>query len=93
MKARRSINITVTRNGDTSTSASVSYKTTDTDTFTFGCSDVINNNFGAYGRCDYATSVDILTFAVGETSKTFAIPIIDDAIAEGVFVRGSTRKL
>jgi len=38
---------------------------------------------GAYGRCDYSTSNGFLNFSAGETSKTLAIPIIDDAIVEG----------
>ena len=76
------LDVTVTR-GDTSGTASVDYKTTDTDTFMFGCADTVNNAGGAYGRCDYATSVDTLNFLAGETTKTFAIPIIDDSLAEG----------
>jgi PA domain/Calx-beta domain/Domain of unknown function (DUF4214) len=76
------IDVTVTRSGDTSGAASVDYKTTDTDTFTVGCSDTVNNMGGAYGRCDYSTSVDTLNFAAGETTKTFAIPIIDDSLHE-----------
>jgi Calx-beta domain/Carboxypeptidase regulatory-like domain/Beta-propeller repeat/Domain of unknown function (DUF4214) len=77
------IDITVTRTGDTSSLSSVYYSTTDTDTFTVGCSDTVNNMGGAYGRCDYSTSVDMLNFAPGETTKTFSVPIIDDALAEG----------
>jgi len=42
----------------------------------------VNNLGGAYGRCDYSTSVDTLNFAAGETTKTFAIPIIDDSLHE-----------
>jgi hypothetical protein len=71
--------ITVTRTGDTSGSSSVDYKTID-DPAPVRC-DVINHT--AYARCDYATTLDTLTFAPGETSKTFAIPIIDDSYAEG----------
>jgi Metallo-peptidase family M12B Reprolysin-like/Calx-beta domain len=77
------VDVTVTRSGDTSGTASVDYRTTDTDTFAVGCSDTVNNAGGAYGRCDYATSVDTLTFLAGETTKTFAIPIIDDSLHEG----------
>jgi hypothetical protein len=36
----------------------------------------------AYARCDYATTIDTLHFAPGETQKTFTIPIIDDAHVE-----------
>jgi uncharacterized delta-60 repeat protein len=73
------VTITVTRTGDTSGSASVDYKTVD-DPAPVRC-DVINHT--AYARCDYATTLDTLTFAPGDTSKTFAIPIIDDSYAEG----------
>ena len=78
-----SITITVNRSGDTSGTASVDYKTTDTDTFTVGCADTSNNAGGAFGRCDYATTLDTLTFAPGQTTRTFSIPIINDAFAEG----------
>jgi hypothetical protein len=81
--ANPTITITVTRTGDTSGTATVDYKTTDTDTFTFGCSDTVNNNHSAYARCDFATSLDTLTFAPGDMIKTFKIPIINDSIAEG----------
>jgi hypothetical protein len=42
----------------------------------------VNNQGGAYARCDYATSLDTLTFAAGETTKTFQIPIINDVFHE-----------
>lgn len=74
--------ITVTRTGDTSGSASVDYKTID-DPAAVRCDDQVNNHGVAYARCDYATSIDTLTFAPGETSKSFNIPIIDDAFIEG----------
>ena len=74
---------TVTRSGDTSGTATVDYRTTDTDTFTVGCADTVNNHGGAYGRCDFATTVGTLQFAASETQKTITIPVIDDAHAEG----------
>ncbi len=37
----------------------------------------------ARSRCDYATAAGTLTFAPGETQKTFTIFITDDAYAEG----------
>lgn len=77
------LNVTVTRVGNTSGTASVNYTAIDTDTFIFGCADTITNLGGAYARCDFATSVDTLTFAPGQTTKTFSIPIIDDSYAEG----------
>ncbi|MFL6208690.1 MAG: FG-GAP-like repeat-containing protein [Pyrinomonadaceae bacterium] len=75
--------ITVTRTGNTSGTVSVDYRTADTDTFTVGCADTVNNNGGAYGRCDFATVVSTLNFAAGETSKNITVPIIDDAFVEG----------
>ncbi|HSE30179.1 MAG TPA: PQQ-dependent sugar dehydrogenase, partial [Pyrinomonadaceae bacterium] len=75
-----SVAVTVTRLGSTSGAATVDYTTTDTDNFTVNCTNVAGN---AFGRCDFATSVDTLTFAPGETSKSFVIPIINDGWAEG----------
>jgi len=75
--------INVTRSGDTSGASTVDYKTQDTDTFTVGCADKVNNNHSAYGRCDFATVVGSFSFAAGETSKTFLVPIINDGYAEG----------
>jgi hypothetical protein len=43
----------------------------------------VNNLGNAYGRCDFAVTVDTLTFAPGESSQTFTVPIIDDSFAEG----------
>jgi hypothetical protein len=74
---------TVMRMGDTSGAASVDYRTVDTDTFTVGCADNVNNQGGAFARCDFTTSVGIVTFAAGETSKTITVPIINDGHAEG----------
>ena len=82
------IDVSVTRSGDTSGTSTVDYITTDTDNFTVGCSQPSGGN--AFGRCDFATSVDTLTFGPSETSKTFAIPIINDAIAEGSETFGVT---
>ncbi len=79
--ARASINIT--RSGNTAGAATVDYRTEDTDTFTVGCFDRVNNQGGAYARCDFATTVGTLSFAAGETTKTIAVPIIDDGHAEG----------
>jgi subtilisin family serine protease len=75
--------ITVIRTGDTSGPSTVDYRTTDTDTFTVSCADTVNNHGSAYARCDFATVVGTLSFAAGETTKAFGVPIIDDALAEG----------
>ncbi len=71
--------ITITRAGDTSMSASVDFTTID-DPAAVRC-DVVNGT--AYARCDYATTLDTLTFAPGETQRTISIPLIDDAFVEG----------
>jgi PKD repeat protein len=72
--------ITVTRTGDTTGITTVDYLTVDNDD-AVSC-DVVNGT--AYPRCDYATTIDTLRFAAGETQKTFTVPIIDDAHVEGV---------
>ena len=61
--------ITVARRGGTAGGATVNYATSD-GTATAGS--------------DYTFSGGTLTFGVGETSKTFAVPILDDNLAEGV---------
>jgi hypothetical protein len=82
-EAAGGVTVTVTRAGDTSLPAAVAYQTADTDTFTVGCADTANNHGSAYARCDFATAVGTLSFAPGETSKTFTVPVIDDAFVEG----------
>lgn len=75
--------INVTRAGNTSVAASVDYRTIDTDTFTVGCFDTNGNQGGAYGRCDFATTVGTISYAAGETTKSINVPLIDDGHAEG----------
>jgi hypothetical protein len=75
-----SVAITVTRTGDTASPATVDYRTTDVDTFTVNCA---AKNGAAFARCDFATVVGSVSFAGGETSKSFNVPIIDDAYGEG----------
>ncbi len=60
--------VTVTREGDTTTEASAVYE---------GLGDT------AKLGSDFVASVGLLTFAPGETSKTFLLFITDDAFAEG----------
>jgi hypothetical protein len=80
--------ITVTRTGDTTGAVTVDYATLD-DTAAVPCDPNIKNgteNFPqgtAYARCDYASTIDTLTFNPGETSKTFTIPLINDVFQEG----------
>jgi PA domain-containing protein/Calx-beta domain-containing protein len=70
--------ITVNRS-DTSAAATVNYATSDTA----GLTPCTTFNGRASERCDYATSVGTVRFAVGEPSKSFIIPIVDDAHIEG----------
>ncbi len=72
--------ITVTRAGDTSGAASVVFQTTD-DPEAVPC---VTVNSKAYARCDYATTVETLSWAAGDARpKTVVIPLIDDSRAEG----------
>ena len=68
--------ITVTRNNP-SAAASINYATVDNDA-AVRCDDQVNNQGAAFARCDYATTIDTLRFAPGETSKTFTVPIVND---------------
>lgn len=60
--------VTVTRSGDVSGPASVNYATVDN---------------GAVQSSDYEIALGKLTFAPGETSKTFRIMIVDDKLLAG----------
>src|SRR5262249_17242548 len=60
--------ITVTRTNGTDGSVSVNHGTT---------------NGRASAGSDYPASSGTLTFAAGETSKTFTVPILDDTLVEG----------
>jgi hypothetical protein len=61
--------ITVSRTGGTSAGATVAYATSDGS---------------ATAGADYTITSGTLTFGQGETVKTFAVPIINDATPEGV---------
>jgi hypothetical protein len=78
-EAGTTLNVGVSRTGDTSGASTVEYTTSDTA----GAHDCNLLNTLASSRCDYLTTLGKLTFAAGETSKTFSIPIIDDVYAEG----------
>jgi uncharacterized repeat protein (TIGR01451 family) len=72
--------VTVTRLGNTSTPASVNYATSDNVPNRVICGATSGE---ASHRCDYTTTVGILKFAAGETSKTIVVPLTDDTYAEG----------
>ena len=83
------VTVTVTRSGNVAVAASLTYATVD-DPAAVPCDPAAKRPDGsaypagaAYARCDYASSVDTLTFAPGETQKTFNVPLVDDAFVEG----------
>jgi len=65
--------VNVIRTGDTSGTASFNYTTSDEPTGTGHASQA----------SDYEMAVGTLTFAPGETSKTFPVLIVDDRLVEG----------
>jgi glucose/arabinose dehydrogenase len=69
----------ITRTGDRSGTVSVKFDTID-DPAPVSCATA---NGTAYARCDYATTVDTVTFASGEESKQINIPLVNDAHVEG----------
>jgi len=71
--------ITLIRSGDVTSAASVSFTTGDAA----GTQPCNTANGRASSRCDYTTTFSGAQFAAGESSKTFTIPIINDAYAEG----------
>jgi uncharacterized repeat protein (TIGR01451 family) len=81
--------LVVTRFGDKSRESRVKYQTVD-DPAAVPCNPLLKRPDGtpyppgkAYARCDYATTVDTLTFLPGEESKQFNVPLIDDIYVEG----------
>ena len=71
--------VTVNRTGDLAGFASVNYATSDTA----GLQNCTVVNGKASERCDYETAVGTLRFSTGEDTKTFIVPIVDDALVEG----------
>jgi photosystem II stability/assembly factor-like uncharacterized protein len=74
--------INVARSSDSVGTVMVDFATVD-DGADVSCADTQTKPGTAFARCDYATTVDTLTFAPGEFVKTIAIPLIDDAYVEG----------
>ena len=75
----KSVNLTVTRTGDTSAAASVNYATSDAAA---GQSCSIANG-KASSQCDYIATLGVLTFTAGQASQTITIPVNDDGYQEG----------
>ena len=72
-------NISVVRTGSSAAAAKVDFATVN-DTGFVPCNTQSNT---ASSRCDFTTAKGTLDFAVGESVKTFALPIIDDYRVEG----------
>ncbi len=77
-EAAGSVNITITRTGDTSGAASVNFATT--DNFGANCSQA---NGTASANCDFNSAGSTLQFAAGETSKQITLSIVNDGFVEG----------
>ncbi|HEX8144756.1 MAG TPA: tandem-95 repeat protein [Pyrinomonadaceae bacterium] len=71
--------ITVTRTGGTAEPASVAYETSDLA----GLNNCDVNTGDASARCDYTAVGGTLTFAAGQSSKTFTVPVVNDVYVEG----------
>lgn len=71
--------VTVTRVGSTAKAATIEFASTDAA----GLQSCTVANSKASERCDYGTVVGTLRFAVGQSTRTFTIPIVDDALVEG----------
>src|SRR5262249_22220377 len=74
------LTITVNRSGDTSPAVTVQYATSDGSASLLPCSTA---NGQASARCDYTTASGKLSFASGDTSKTFIVLITQDSYVEG----------
>ncbi|MCA1615765.1 MAG: FG-GAP-like repeat-containing protein, partial [Acidobacteria bacterium] len=77
--------ISVTRTGSTANAVTVQLRTAD-DPAAVPCS---TTNGTAYARCDYATTVETVSFAAGEAGpKIIDVPLIDDSHVEGAETLG-----
>jgi hypothetical protein len=74
------VTISVVRSGDTSTNTRVDYATSDGTASQVSCATA---NGLASSKCDFTTALGTLTFAAGETSKTFNVLISQDIYIEG----------
>ncbi|MDT5271902.1 MAG: hypothetical protein QOH49_4088, partial [Acidobacteriota bacterium] len=77
------IDITVTRSGDASGTATVNYNTFDEAIPTPSPSPLPTPTPHGSQKSDYEIALGTLTFAPGETSKTFRLLIVNDTFKEG----------
>jgi hypothetical protein len=80
-EASTSAPITIVRSGDMTSTVSVTARTIDNPA-AVRCDDTTTLPGTAFPRCDYATTVETLTFAPGETQKTISVPLINDSFVE-----------
>jgi hypothetical protein len=73
------VTITVTRTGDTSGASTVDFATLPDPSFVSSCA---ASTGLASERCDFTAVRGTLSFAAGETTKTFIVPITDDSYVE-----------
>jgi hypothetical protein len=80
-----SAQVIVTRTGDTTDGATVEFSTVDRSSVLVRC----DNNTGiASSRCDFATTIETLSVAPGETTKSITVPVFDDAHRENAETLG-----
>ncbi len=77
-EAAGTLDINVTRGGNTSSAATVNFATT--DNFGVQCNQF---NGQASAKCDFNTRGGTLRFAAGETTKTITMSIVNDGYVEG----------
>ena len=78
-ESANSLTVDVTRTGSIGATATVNFATSDNS----GLTNCTVANGIASERCDYGSANGTLRFAPGETTKSFTIPIVNDALVEG----------
>lgn len=75
-----SLNVTVTRTGDTAVPVAADYATTDSGASAVSCA---TPGGKASAKCDFSDAFGTVRFAAGETSKTISVLITQDYYVEG----------